>query len=249
MNQEKRQPDLSTNVPHGPQAENGRSSEDVEPESSRRERENESVERAPESQEGSIERTRSRFEHVAQGAKGAAQELKAVARAAAENVKESFSREETPTTLRTGESKQASSIERLNDFVRGELASVETYDLALRAVQDSELTGALRQIRDSHDRRVTMLRERIRVLGGEPAFSSGVWGAFARAIQRGADLLGHRVALAALEEGEDQCKRRYARDIDELEGELREFVLRELSIEQARTHDLARSLQKFVKAA
>jgi len=157
--------------------------------------------------------------------------------------------QEDPTTLRTGQKKAASTIERLNDFVRGELASVETYDLALQAIQETELHAPLRQIRDSHERRVTLLRERIHALGGQPAQSSGVWGAFSRAIQRGADLLGNRVALAALEEGEEQTKKRYTRDVDELAANEREFVERELVKEQVHTLDLARSLQKFVKAA
>jgi uncharacterized protein (TIGR02284 family) len=163
--------------------------------------------------------------------------------------------QEIPTTLRTGESKSQSTIEpqstieRLNEFVRYELASVETYDLALQAIKDHDLTGPLRQIRDSHERRVGLLRERIRALGGEPAHSSGVWGAFVRAIQRGADLLGNRIALAALEEGEDQGKKRYSRDLHELQVTEREFVERELAPEQLRTHDMAGSLQKFVKAA
>jgi uncharacterized protein (TIGR02284 family) len=203
MDQDKREPDVSTNVPHGSEVESGGPA-DVEREL--RQQENESVERVRETQE-------------------------------------------TPTTLRTGESKHTSTIERLNEFVRGELASVETYDLALHAIKDPDLTGPLRQIRDSHERRVGLLRERIRALGAEPVQSSGVWGAFTRAIQRGADLLGNRVALAALEEGEEQAKKRYTRDLDELQATEREFVERELVTEQVRTHDLARSLQKFVKAA
>lgn len=157
--------------------------------------------------------------------------------------------QENPTTLRTGDQKIVSAIDRLNEFVRGELASVETYELALQAVKDSELRGPLQQIRDSHDKRVQLLRERIQALGGQPAHSSGVWGAFVRAIQRGADLLGHRVALAALEEGEEQTQKRYTRDIDDFPMDEREFVERELMNEQARTLDLARSLQKYVKAA
>lgn len=204
MDQDKREPDYSTNVPHGLDVEPGGPA-DIERETNRQE--NESVERSREPQQ------------------------------------------ETPTTLRTGQPTPTSTIERLNDYLRGELASVETYDLALSKIKDSELTGPLQQIRDSHDRRVKLLREKIRVLGGEPAHSSGVWGAFARAIQRGADLLGHRVALAALEEGEDQGKKRYSRHLDELASAEREFVERELASEQQRTHDLASSLQKFVKAA
>ena len=203
MDQDKHEPDVSTNLPHGNDVESGGPADverDLEPQ------ENESVERARETQEN-------------------------------------------PTTLRTGQAKHQSTIERLNELVRGELASVETYDLALHAIRDSELMGPLRQIRNSHERRVNLLCERIRSLGGEPAKSSGVWGAFARAIQRGADMLGNRVALAALEEGEDQAKKRYTRDLDELYMAEREFVERDLVPEQIRTLDLARSLQEYVKAA
>ncbi len=203
--QNKQEPDVSSNVPHGTDVESGGPA-DVERDLDPQPQENESVERVRESQEN-------------------------------------------PTTLRTGQATHPSTIERLNELVRGELASVETYDLALHAINDSELMAPLRKIRNSHERRVNLLCERIRSLGGEPAQSSGVWGAFARAIQRGADLLGHRVALAALEEGEDQAKKRYTRDLDELQTAEREFVERELVTEQVRTLDLARSLQKVVKAA
>lgn len=203
--QDKQEPDVSTNIPHGSDVESGGPA-DVERDIHSQRQENESVERARETQDN-------------------------------------------PTTLRTGQTKPQSTIERMNEFMRGELASVETYDLALHAIKDIELVEPLRQIRDSHERRVGLLRDRIRSLGGEPAQSSGVWGAFARAIQRGADLLGNRVALAALEEGEDQAKKRYSRDLGELQAPAREFVERELVTEQARTLDLARSLQKFVKAA
>lgn len=207
MDQHKEPPDVETNVPHGLDVGPGGPA-DVERELERQD--NESVERARESREGT---------------------------------------QEDPTTLRSGEKKSISTIERMNEFLRGELASVETYDLALHAIKDVELHEPLQQIRASHDKRVTLLRERIRTLGGQPARSSGVWGAFARAIQRGADLLGHRVALAALEEGEEQAKKRYGRDIEALPTDEREFVERELLSEQIRTLDLARSLQKHVKAA
>lgn len=166
---------------------------------------------------------------------------------AIEEIRESV--QDTPTTLRTGEVKPMSTIEHLNEFMRGELASVETYHLALQALDFSEWAETLREIRDNHEVRVQILRERIRALGGDPVQSSGVWGAFGRAIQRSADLLGQRVALAALEEGETQLLKRYGRETGELQLAEREFVERELLPLQVHTCDLARSLEKFVKAA
>lgn len=115
MDQDKREPDYSTNVPHGMDAEPGGPA-DVERE--KNQQANEPIERSRETQQDS------------------------------------------PTTLRTGEPKFASTIEKLNEFVRGELASVETYDLALKTIKDPDVIGPLRQIRDSHDRRVKLLREK-----------------------------------------------------------------------------------------
>ncbi len=157
--------------------------------------------------------------------------------------------EEVPVTARTGAPKVTSAVEVLNELLRGELASVETYELALRTARDVKLAGALRQIHDSHARRVALLQDKIDELGGQPVASSGAWGAFTRLVQRGADLLGNTTALAALEQGEDVGERRYARELDELEEPLRQFVQTELAPEQRRTHDLSRTLLKYVKAA
>src|SRR5438067_4952901 len=60
------------------------------------------------------------------------------------------------------------SVDKLQDCLRGELSAVETYDLALRSVKDAELGNALRQLRDSHDRRVLLLRDRLRQYAAEP---------------------------------------------------------------------------------
>ncbi|MDC3953378.1 DUF2383 domain-containing protein [Polyangium jinanense] len=248
MNQDKRQPDFSTNVPQGSDTESsGRT--DVEHEV-QGEEENAPIERSSVDQResGSIERAKAHLEHAGRDLAAAASEVATVARAAAESAKDAF-KDEVPSTRRTGEPSKESTLDRLNDLLRGELASVETYELALRSVRDADLTSSLRQLLESHERRVDKLRNKVSEFGGEPAQSSGVWGAFARIVQRGADLLGHRAALAALEEGEDQGKKRYARDLDELEPPVRDFVLQELAPEQQRTHDLAQSLQKFVKAA
>jgi len=217
MNQDKREPDLSTNVPHGEEAApSGRS--DIEHEE--RNVENVPIEPGGEPREsGSIERASASLE------------------------------EDLPSTRRTGEPSKGSTLDRLNELLRGELASVETFELALGSVRDGELASTLRQIRDSHERRALLLRLKVSELGGEPAKSSGVWGAFARIVQRGADLLGQRAALAALEEGEEHGKKRYSRDLSTLDDATREFILTELAPEQQRTRDLARSLQRFAKAA
>lgn len=160
--------------------------------------------------------------------------------------------ERDETALRVGEPDKGPSpsrvVDQLNDFLRGELSAVETYDLALRSVRDAELATALRNIRDNHDRRVTLLRERIRTLGGEPVHGSGVWGAIAKLVQRGADLFGDKAAIAVLEEGEDRCKKMYS-DFGHLDASTRELVATQIAPEQQRTHDLCSSLHRMTKAA
>jgi hypothetical protein len=100
-------------------------------------------------------------------------------------------------------------IDKLNELLRGERSAVETYDLALQHVTSAELLSALRELRDSHERRVVLLRDRLQASDAEPAETSGAWGAFARLVQRGADLFGDKTAVAALEEGEDRGLARY----------------------------------------
>lgn len=152
-------------------------------------------------------------------------------------------------TTMTGDVLTPESLEKLDECLRGEISAVQTYDLALKNLEKSEIAGALRQLRDSHDRRVTLIRDRIRSWGAVPSENSGVWGAFARLIQRGADLFGDKGAIAALEEGEDHGLKLYTEDLDDIDLDTREFIRLELLPDQRRTHALCQSLYRFVKAA
>ena len=140
-------------------------------------------------------------------------------------------------------------VAKLNECLRGERSAVETYELALATVHDGEVARILRQIRDNHERRVMLLDERVRGFGGEPAQSSGAWGLFAKLMQRGADLFGDRAAMRVLEEGEDHGLKKYSEDLDTFDPITREFVMTRLLPDQHRTHELCRSLERFVKAA
>jgi demethoxyubiquinone hydroxylase (CLK1/Coq7/Cat5 family) len=139
-------------------------------------------------------------------------------------------------------------VDKLNELLRGELSAVETYDLALRSVRDRDLSRVLRQIRDSHDHRVTLLFDRLRQLGAEPARGSGAWGAFAKVVQRGADLLGDGAATAALENGEDHGIRLYTQGLDGVSEETRAFIVSLLPM-QRESRELCLSLRQFVRAA
>ena len=143
-------------------------------------------------------------------------------------------------------------IDKMNEFLRGELSAVETYDLALGKTKHTELVGSLRQLRDDHAQRVALIRKQILAWGGEPSESSGAWGTFATAVQAGADLLGDATATAALEEGEDHGLKMYRdalaeTDIDD--AAYRTFVSTMLLPAEQKSHDACRSLKRFAKAA
>jgi hypothetical protein len=81
-----------------------------------------------------------------------------------------------------------------------------------------------------------VLKRRVQALGGAPDADSGVWGMFAKLVQGGADVLGERAAIAALEEGEDHGRDDYKRDVNKLDGESRRIVETQILPEQERTH-------------
>ncbi len=122
----------------------------------------------------------------------------------------------------------------LNSFLRGEISAVETYRQAIQ-----KLGGAYSQLADgmiSHERRVGMLTDKIRSLGGVPATGSGLWGSWAKLVQGTADLFGERSAIAALESGEDHGRNDYRRELENLDDPVRAWVERELLPLEERTH-------------
>ncbi|MCG5053871.1 MAG: PA2169 family four-helix-bundle protein [Myxococcales bacterium] len=141
----------------------------------------------------------------------------------------------------------APTIEALNELLRGELAAVETYDKALDRLEDDELKGQLESCRASHQDRAERLREMVAQLGGQPADTSGVWGAFTRFLEGGATLLGDRATLAMLEEGEDHGLREYEENLEKLDVDTRIEVTTELMPAQVLTHEMLSTLKEVVR--
>jgi rubrerythrin len=135
-------------------------------------------------------------------------------------------------------------IDTLNTFLRGEISAVETYRQAIDHVSDDKLRGQLEDCQQDHERRVEALRLRISELGGTPSEGSGLWGTFAKLVQGGADLLGEKTAIQALEEGEDHGLADYQRDADKTHGEVRRFLRMELLPSQKRTHERMSRLKR-----
>ena len=136
------------------------------------------------------------------------------------------------------------SVDVLNSFLRGEISAVETYRQALEKVERPQLRTQLQDCMQSHAQRVTLLSEQIRTLGGTPSTSSGVWGAFAKAVEGGAKTFGEKAAISALEEGEDHGRNDYRRDLEKLDVASRQVVQTRVVPEQQRTHDAMSALKK-----
>ncbi|RYZ41745.1 MAG: DUF2383 domain-containing protein [Myxococcaceae bacterium] len=135
-------------------------------------------------------------------------------------------------------------IDTLNSFLRGELSAVETYRQASKHIKSPVALTEVEACLKDHEARVEAIKERISKLGGQPAESSGLWGTFAKAVQGGADLLGEKIAINALEEGEDHGLADYNRDIDKLHGAERTFARSTLLPAQKQTHGKLSHLKK-----
>jgi uncharacterized protein (TIGR02284 family) len=145
-------------------------------------------------------------------------------------------------------SRNSDTIDQLNSFLRGELAAVESYRLALEKLENTPYRGTLLQCSRSHEDRVRLLTQAIVARGGEPVTNSGAWGTFARLVESGAAALGEKAAISALEEGEDHGKKDYGRDLMDLEPSARQLVESSIVPEQQRTHDVVRDLKRQLAA-
>src|SRR5690242_7129728 len=133
-------------------------------------------------------------------------------------------------------------ISQLNSFLRGEISAVETYRQAITKVRDVAARTQLEQCQSSHQRCIDMLRTRIVQLGGHPEKSSGAWGAFAKAAEGGAAVLGEKAAIDVLEEGEDYGLKDYQSHLADLDVDSRVFVEQELLPAQQQTHRMMSGL-------
>jgi uncharacterized protein (TIGR02284 family) len=139
---------------------------------------------------------------------------------------------------------QSSSVSVLNSFLRGEISAVETYRQALDKVEAAPLRTQLQECMQSHARRVDVLRQQIQSLGGTPSDGSGVWGAFAKAVEGGAKAFGEKAAIAALEEGEDHGRNEYRQELEKLDDSSRAFVQSRIMPEQERTHSTLSQMKR-----
>lgn len=131
-------------------------------------------------------------------------------------------------------------IERLRSYLRGELAAVETYDRAIKALDElSPLRECLLEPRASHVRRVELLSRRILALGGEADENSGPWGRIVDALQLLTEVFGTDALLTALCLNERHNTRDYERDIARASPLLQNLLTNVLLPEQQWSERLA----------
>jgi uncharacterized protein (TIGR02284 family) len=106
-------------------------------------------------------------------------------------------------------------IDTLNTLLRGELSAVETYQQGLAKLGDTKGADELRRIHVEHRDAANTLRQHVHHHGGQPSTSSGAWGAFAKAIEGTAKLLGNDAALKALKEGEESGIKAYEKALED----------------------------------
>jgi bacterioferritin (cytochrome b1) len=149
----------------------------------------------------------------------------------------------TPQNFAIGSDDREKVIDQLNKLLRGELAAVETYRIALDKMPGFSGIQTLYSNMASHKDRVTTIRRYVQELGGEPTVDSGAWGTFAKLIENGAALFGENAAIAALEEGEDKGVGDY-RDVKDLEPSVARFVSTKLMSAQLTTHSAMSVLKR-----
>jgi bacterioferritin (cytochrome b1) len=133
-------------------------------------------------------------------------------------------------------------IETLNSLLRGELAAIATYEMAVRAIDGAAASDArqLLQLASEHKRSAETLKATISALGAAPDEAAGVWGTVTRLVQGSADLFGDRAAVKSLLEGEELGLGEYEKAIEAVQPEIRRVIQQEL-VPRQRKHIAALS--------
>jgi hypothetical protein len=111
-------------------------------------------------------------------------------------------------------------IETLNKFLKDELSATETYQQAMNKFRDDAGLGeseSLLPIHEAHQKAVSSIQALIQRLGGTPIENSGTWGTWAKIVQGGANMMGTKAALKALQSGEKSGAEDYEKTLEETE--------------------------------
>ncbi len=135
-------------------------------------------------------------------------------------------------------------IEILNKFLKEELSATETYQQALDKFKEDACDAeseSLMPVYEDHKDAVSSLQALIIRLEGTPCEGSGTWGTWAKIVQGGANILGKKAALKALQAGEKSGAEEYEEALEdtELSSDVRSLIeTKLLSAQQAHIRTL-----------
>lgn len=128
-------------------------------------------------------------------------------------------------------------IDQLNCLLRDEVLACESYERAIKKVDDQQCKEVLSDCLISHLQRVDKLKSEVTEGGGEPETANLRTHAFGQFIAQSASLLGDQAAISALEERENTIMRDYEDAIrQECDRPAKTVIENVLLPEQERTH-------------
>jgi len=146
-------------------------------------------------------------------------------------------------------------IKTIDKLLKDELAATETYKQALDKLREDAALGEseyLMPIYEAHKDAVSSLQAQIRQLEKTPSEGSGAWGTWVEILQGGANMLGKKVALKVLQEGEKNGAEDYEKALKdtELSSNIRSLIeTKLLPAQQAHIRTLDRLLDRLLDAA
>jgi hypothetical protein len=146
----------------------------------------------------------------------------------------------------TRRSPEARELEALGAYLRSESAAAQSYrEIAARMGSLPE-SAELRDCMRSHENRAMRLREEIRRRGGRATDAPAPWAEVARFIAASASGFDVKIAIGALEDGEDDLRDSYQDALGALTREGRILVEQFLLPEQLRTHAVVSRLKRML---
>lgn len=106
---------------------------------------------------------------------------------------------------------------QLDDLIRGELAAIKAYDVALKDVKEPKQREKLQAIRNDHEKAVSKLSKYVAAKPEllEDTKEAGPWGQFAKAWTKTRSFIGNDGALKALKDGEEHGIEEYEEALED----------------------------------
>ena len=139
-------------------------------------------------------------------------------------------------------------VDQRNSFLRGELATAETYRQALEKVKEPRARAVPSSAQACHSARAAKLSDEVTACGGKPAEGSGAWGSLAKMVEGAAKSFGDAAAIAVLEEGEVHGLHDYRDGGGKLDAATQQWFQTEIMSKQQQTHAQVSRLKHSMSA-